>query len=132
MSTALCSWRRRSAPGSAGLGELVEDRPALVHALVRPEPESVGYWEHVLRRSAAGLEQLPAGLPGSLRSDLPRDVEQRHALQHPGHRERPGIDRSKTDRGHQLEHAGLGWRVVAGDEAVSGNSGYERVGLACG
>src|SRR5207244_5640466 len=34
-------------PCSARLGELVEDSPALVHALVGPEPECISYWEHV-------------------------------------------------------------------------------------
>src|SRR5216683_1318234 len=34
-------------PCRAGLRELVEDRPTLFYALVRPEPESSRYWEHV-------------------------------------------------------------------------------------
>src|SRR5207244_9474017 len=33
--------------GGAGLGELVQTRPALVHALVGPEPQSGGDREHV-------------------------------------------------------------------------------------
>ncbi len=75
--------------GGAGLGELVQTRPALVHALVGPEPESGGDREHVgdaLHRAVDDLladrlafvvvavEQVVAGLPGQHHAQLPAQV----------------------------------------------------------
>jgi hypothetical protein len=72
-------------------------------------------------------DELPAGLPGPVATDLERHVEQGHRLQRPGHPQPARIDGAEADRAHQLEDGRLGVRAVAGDEAVQRHAVHRRV-----
>src|SRR5450759_5715177 len=63
-------------------------------------------------------DELPAVLPRPAVTDLKRDIQERHALEHACHHERACIDRTEPDRLDELQDLVLGGLVVAGDEPV--------------
>jgi hypothetical protein len=94
----------RVSRGGGAAGALLHHPPSVVK----------GRWGW----SGQGADELPAAGPRPAVAGVERDVDQRHALQVTGERQRSDVDRAVADLLQEGDDDLLRLGVVAGDETV--------------